>query len=329
VSGGGGAGGRAGTGGRAGAGGANTGGAGNTAGIGGSGGGTSGAACPKPAGEICHEFYANDNSGNQINYVNEFEPNKNWTVKVDGTTAQSPRQLEIVTNAMGTGGKAVMVSVVDGYQEYDMAAGRRLVTTRISDANPSVRGAARLPNGNTALAIGDAKLRIVTSAGATVSECNLPGSGTDTMRVLYRQPTNGHFFYGRGLDLFEVTESCQQVWTAKFSDASSKAYEVLPRDGGGVFASTGDGSTVVEMNSSGQIVGQVGGKSAHAGLLDFFSGFDRFASGNIVAANWWGHASQPPQAGPHLVEFDRNNRLVWRWGTQTEARQITNALFVR
>ena len=64
-----------------GAGGAGTGGAGmggagtGTGGAGGSG-GSAMPACPKPAGGICHEFIANDNANNKINYVNEFTSTK-------------------------------------------------------------------------------------------------------------------------------------------------------------------------------------------------------------------------------------------------------------
>src|SRR6185503_14380875 len=51
-----------------------------TTGTGGTGaGGTVAPTCPKGATAICHEFLANDNGRNQINYVNEFDPSKNWT----------------------------------------------------------------------------------------------------------------------------------------------------------------------------------------------------------------------------------------------------------
>jgi hypothetical protein len=304
-----------------------SGGAGMTGGTGGSGGGA-GPACPKPQGQICHEFFANDNGRHQINYVNEFEPNKNWTQKTqDQNGANSPRQIEIVTNATATGGKALMVSVNSGYEEYDLVT--HALLNRVNVGNLSVRGAARLPDGNTALGIGDAKLRVVTPSGTTVgTECNLPGTGTDTLRVLNRDPATGYIYFGRGLDMFAVTISCQQQWTAKFANTASKAYDVTPRAGGGAWATTGDPSTVVEVNTAGQIVSQVGGENVHTGLLDFFSGFDRVGS-NTIAANWWGHVATPPQGGPHLVEFNPANMLVWRWGTQTEALQITNAAFVR
>jgi hypothetical protein len=309
-----------------------SGGSSGAGGMGGAAGASAGASggpsCPKPSGQLCHEFYATDNSLHQIIHVDEFEPSKSWTqLTQDRNGANSARQISIVENAMGTGGKALLVSVDSGYEEYDLATHQLL--TRVNGLS-GVRGALRLPDGNTVLGVGDARLRVVTPAGALVgAECNLPGTGTDTLRVLERDPATGHIYFGRGLDIFAVTTSCQQQWTARLPDAASKAYTVTPKAGGGAWATTGDASTVVELNAAGQVVKQVGGKAAHPNLLDFLSGFDIVESGNIVAANWWGHIATPPQGGPHLVEFNAQNQLVWRWGTQNEARQITNVLVVR
>jgi hypothetical protein len=170
----------------------------------------------------------------------------------------------------------------------------------------------------------------VDKNGATVgTECTLPGAGNDSLRVLTRDPATGHILLGRLLDLFIVTEGCQQQWTAKLP-AGSKAYSVFPRAGGGVWATTGAPSTVLEYDQGGQILSQVGGKDKHPGIgLDFFSGFERLPNGNIVAANWQGHVGEPAEATPHLVEFDPTNKLVWKWGNQTVARQITNTLILR
>jgi hypothetical protein len=193
-----------------------------------------------------------------------------------------------------------------------------------------VRGAVRLPTGNTLLGVGDNKLRIVDKNGATVGqECTLPGAGADSLRVLTRDEATGHILLGRLLDLFIVTENCQQQWNAKLL-TGEKAYSVFPREGGGVWATTGDPATVVEYNQAGQRISQVGGNDAHMGVgLDFFSGFERLANGNVVAANWQGHATTPNPAAPHLVEFDKDNKLVWKWGNQDQARQITNTLILR
>jgi hypothetical protein len=300
---------------------------GGSAAAGGSGG--TGPACPKPEGEICHEFFANDNSLHEIIYVNEFDPSKNWTQRTQDTASgNSPRQLEVVENPMASDGRAILVSVESGYEEYDYVDHTLIGSVNLGAV--SVRGAQRLPDGNTVLGLGDAKLRVVSPEGQTVgSECDLPGSGSDTLRVLTRDAESGDIYFGRGVEVFAVTLDCQEQWSATFPDASSKAYRVLARQGGGAWAATGYPATVVELDAQGQVVSEVGGLDSFPGVLDFSSGFDLALSGNIVIANWWGHVSPPPQQGPHVVELDSNNQIVWRWGTQAEATQITNVLLVR
>jgi hypothetical protein len=309
------------------------GGGGGHAGTSGSGGdgGTGGAAliCPKPQGEICHEFFANDNGRHQIIYVNEFDPTQSWTQRTQDTASgNSPRQLEVVDNPMATDGRAILVSVESGYEEYDLVT--HALLARVDLGSISVRGAQRLPGGNTVLGIGDAVLRVVTPDGTTVgAECDLPGTGADTLRILSRDAASGEIYYGRGLDMFAVTQDCQQQWTARFGDTSSKAYRVLARPGGGAWGATGYPASVVEVDAAGQVVSEVGGKGLFPGVLDFSSGFELTTSGNIVVANWWGHVDPPPQEGPHLVELNPANQIVWRWGTQTEAAQITNVLILQ
>jgi hypothetical protein len=301
----------------------------------GGGGGAPSEPCPKPAGEICHEFYANDNARNVLNYVNEFDPTKNWTKPVNDTGVNSGRQIELVdnaavTNAGALNGKAIMISVNKGYQEYHPVTGERLVNVVLAGTT-GVRGAVRLQNGNTILGVGDDKLRTVDKNGATVGqECTLPGGvRADSLRVLTYDGATGNILLGRLLDLYVVNQTCQQQWNAKLP-AGSKAYSVFPRVGGGVWATSGAPSTVIEYDQGGTIISQVGGKDKHPGIgLDFFSGFEMLANGNIVAANWQGHVEAPAADTPHLVEFDKTNKLVWKWGNQTVARQITNTLILR
>jgi hypothetical protein len=131
------------------------------------------------------------------------------------------------------------------------------------------------------------------------------------------------------VNVFAVTIDCQEQWSATFPDSSSKAYRVVPRAGGGAWAATGYPASVVELSDAGQVLNEVGGLDQFPGVLDFSSGFDLTAAGNVVIANWWGHVTPPPQAGPHVVELDADNQLVWRWGTQAEATHITNVLLVR
>ena len=68
----------------------------------GGGGGTADRCAPSLPGKICHEFLANDNSRNQVNYVNEFTSTKpgaiEWSTVVTGTDANAPRTIEMVDN---------------------------------------------------------------------------------------------------------------------------------------------------------------------------------------------------------------------------------------
>jgi hypothetical protein len=221
-----------------------------------------------------------------------------------------------------------MVSVNTGYQEFHPVTGVRLVNVVLAGTT-GIRGAVRLADGNTVLGVGDNMLRVVTPTGTTVRQCTLPGTGSDSLRVINRDPATGNFLLGRLLNLYIVNDQCQQQWTALLP-SGGKAYSVFPRPGGGVWATSGAPSTVIAYNQAGQIVSQVGGKDVHMGIgLDFFSGFEILPNGNLLAANWQGHVAAPAANTPHLVEFTPANQLVWQWGNQTVARQITNTLVLR
>ena len=47
-------------------------------------------------------------------------------------------------------------------------------------------------------------------------------------------------------------------------------------------------------------------------------------NGNVVVANWRGHGYEGD--GPHIIEFDADNRVVWTWAELTKAKYVTNVL---
>jgi hypothetical protein len=309
-----------------------------TGGAPGAGGTVGGPACPKPAGQICHEFFANDNSANyRVNYVNEFTSSAPgsvvWTAPVPGVNNggnNAPRTLEIVPNAQAKTGKALLVSIEQGYVELDIVDGTRLVTVTNFTG---ITGATRIPaDGTTALANVN---RIIIagaapSTGTTVRTFNLP-AGAD-LRAINRNPVTGNYWLTKTEVIYEVTPTGQVNWQANMPPGS-KGYSVWWRDGGGAYATTGDPSTVVEIDASKAILNTVGDKTKFPGVLDFFSGFVRLANGNYVVANWLGHiggSSAGVQYATHqVVEFSPTNQMVWSWGTAALAKQITNVLVVR
>ena len=314
------------TGGRTGSGGsiAGSGGRPGTGGVSGTGGAVVGPACPKPAGQICHEFLANDNGRNQINYVNEFDPTKNWTKPVGDTGANSPRTIEIVDNAKGKTGKAILVSLEKGYGEFDVVDGTLLA--RVAN-KAGVSGACRMPDGSTALGI-DTAIAVVNATGTELRRIPIPQG--DNLRATNRNPTTGHFWFSKTNLIYDISDTGTITWMGNMG-VNTKGYAVWWRTGGGAYATTGDPSTVIEMDTTGAILNTVGGKAKFASTLalDFFSGFVRLANGNYVVANWLGHLSAPAASTPHLVEFTPANVPVWQWGNQTLARQITNVYVFR
>jgi hypothetical protein len=303
-----------------GAGGAGTG----TGGRGGAG-GSAMPACPKPAGGICHEFIANDNANNKINYINEFTSTNPggvvWSVGVGDTGVNSPRTIEIVNNPNAKTGKAVLVSLNKGYAEFDLVDGTNLA--RVANTT-NVTGACRMPDGNTALGAYPI-IKIVSPTGGAVRQFNLPTG--DNLRAINRNPADGTFWLSLTESIYEVSDQGQQLWKGDMG-AGTKGYAVWWRAGGGAYATTGEPATVIEMNGAGTILSTVGGRNMFPDL-DFFSGFQRLPNGNYIVANWLGHLASPASNRPHVVELTPQNTMPWTWGNQSLARQITNVYVFR
>jgi hypothetical protein len=222
----------------------------------------------------------------------------------------------------------VLVSIEQGYVELDLADGKRLVT--VTNFN-GVSGACRIiEDGTTALA-NDSRIIIAGASpntGTTVRTFNIPAGAN--LRAINRNPVTKNFWLTKTEVIYEVSPTGQTVWSANMP-TGSKGYSVWWRDGGGAYATTGDPSTVVEIDASKTIVSTVGDKTKFPGILDFFSGFVRLPNGDYVVANWLGHlgSATGEYATHQVVEFSRDNKIVWNWGSATLARQITNVLVIR
>jgi hypothetical protein len=304
------------------------GGTGNTGGTGGTG---SDPACPK-AGGICHEFIANDNGKNQVNYVNEFTGTK-WSTAVGSTGANSPRTIEIIDNAKAAGGKAVLVSVNTGYVEIDLSNGTKLLEVKAQNTT-GVTGACRLIDGTTALGV-DTKIVIINASG-------VPSLGGFTLpvglnlRAINRNPDGGHYWLSKTETVYDLTPSGGVNWSASMG-AGTKGYAVWWRAGGGVYATTGEPATIVEIDGDKKIVATIGGRDTAALKpynLDFFSGFVRTAKGNFIVANWLGHlGANAGKDTPMVIEFQpdgASGKVIWTWGSiNTGQTTITNVFVFR
>jgi hypothetical protein len=259
--------------------------------------------------QIKHRFLGVDNADNNLLLVDQIY-NKGWVVKIPAGS----RDLELI-------GNNVLVSHGNGAAEYDVATGKKgWSISKFSD----ITTARTLPNGNILLG-GNAP------AGITIYEVDRSGkeikkqvfNGWKELRLL-RPLANGNILFtvADPYRLVEVDRSSKVVWEAKLP---GKGYVGLRLPNGNTLASTGDTLTIIEIQPDGKTVFQIGGRDKHPGKgLDWFSGFEVLPNGNFLTTNWLGHEKWG--TGPHVVEFDRQNNLVWQWEDHKAAKQITNVL---
>ncbi len=262
-------------------------------------------------GENQHQFIAIDNGANKLIYVNQVNPANNWQVKVP----KGSRDLQLISK------NSVLVSHGDGAGEYRLSDGKLLKLT--AKGYKHIQTARRLRNGHTLLGDIRGQFYIIDETGKEVKTFKLEKK--IDMRLI-RFNAAGNMIIGTKFPR-AVLEVDMNGTLIKELALPHKGYKVIEKTGGNLLATTGDAVKVVELDPEGKIIRFVGGKLEHPSLgLDFFSGFDTLANGNIVAANWLGHGKHGTAA--HLIEFDANNKVVWKWSDHKMARQITNFLIL-
>lgn len=259
---------------------------------------------------IKHRFLAVDNGSNKLLLVDEIG-GKGWARSIP----PGSRDLQLID------GDKVLVSHGDGAAEY-----------RLSDGAPgwSVTGysgistARRLANGNTLLGGSD-------GSGVTVYEIAPDKSlkskhafaGLTDLRLM-RPLDNGDILLSLAAShkVVEVEPGGGIVWSAALTD---KGYEAVRLPNGHTVATSGEDCRVYDLTADGKATMVAGGLEKHPkeNLL-WFSGFEILPNGHYFVANWNGHGMEGK--GPHAVEFDAANNLVWKWDDHQAASTVTNVL---
>ena len=290
----------------------------------GSGGAPEPSDCPKGAGQICHELLVLDYDRKVVTYIDEFVSQTAgavvWSKAVETAgVLGAPRSLELVDNAKAKDGKAVLVGLVDGFGELDLTNGEVLV--HVITALSGVTAARRLPDGNTALGMNDG-IHVYSSAGTEITTVTLPGAASPPFGFK-RDPTDGHYWYVKYNFVYHTTETGKLVWNRMFN-AGTNLTSVLWRDGGGAYVSTGDGASVIEVDTTG-IVNTVGGR-LNFSFLENAASFSRLPNGHFLIAN---RVISGPADAPRVVELTADNKLVWQWGNLTLAPQVNDLYVIR
>jgi len=265
------------------------------------------------AAPIKHEFIAIDEGKNNLLYVNENDPAKNWIVPIGKS---HPRDLQLV------GGNRVLIGNVTGYSEYDIATGKQLVdVTNFAPANArtdtdEVTSVRRQPNGHTLVAgisIGGSKGVVVLDVdpqGEVRNKIVYPGN---YVRFL-RQTAAGTYLIVCDTKICEGNSAGQFIWEAPV-EKFGHAWKAVRLPNGNTLASAGYGGFMVELDPAKNTVRKFGSKEQVPAAIksDFFASFQLLPNGDVVVCNWQGHGPGHGSSGVQLLEFDKAGAIVWQW----------------
>ena len=268
-----------------------------------------------PAPEIKHRFLGTDGETSKLIYVDQFHPEKDWTVDVP----KGPRDLRLV------GEKTVLISHRGGAAEIDLETGKQ---TWIVNGYKEVQAAIRLANGNTLLGG-------MTEKGITVHEVDRDGKEISRVVVEGRRPAkrmqrleNGNFLMTCGdptkKSVIETDPAGKVIWEVALPGPAD-AIERL--EDGTTIAPTGSIGTALYIDKSGKVIATRGGKEAHPDLkINWIAATQSLKNGNLVVANWLGHKAG--LTGPHAIEFDAANKAVWSWEDPKRVQTLHNVLVI-
>lgn len=258
---------------------------------------------------IKHRFLAVDNGGNRLLLVDQIT-NKGWSVAIPAGS----RDLQLLP-----GGK-VLVSHGNGAAEYDLATGAKGWSVT---GYASITTASRLDNGNTLLGGNVDGITLYEIGSDKSLQSKVLPKGVADLRLARRLP-NGNTLLGLAgaHKVVEVDAKGVTVWAAQLTDKAYVAYRLAD---GRTVATSGEDAYVYSIAPDGKTTVLAGGLDKHpkAGLL-WFSGFEILPNGNFFVANWNGHGKEGQ--GPHAVEFDARNNIVWSWADHQAATTVTNVL---
>jgi hypothetical protein len=268
-----------------------------------------------------HRFACVDNGANRLLLVDQTEPSRNWSVAIPSGS----RDLQRLEK------NRLLVSHGNGCGIYDMKDGRCLWQL---EGFYSVQTARHIAERDEvmlgAIAKGAVEFHFLKRDGEWFQKSSrvvrVTGVEPGLLR-LARFTGDGHVLFTTGNPIRVVEwdlAANKEVWSAPFP---GKGYVALRRADGTTAVSTGGAVSVVEIARDGKITKTwLGDAYRKEHRLDWFSGFEFLPNGHIVVANWLGHGAQGK--GPHVIEVDADNKVVWSWEDHTAAKQVTNLLML-
>jgi hypothetical protein len=251
-----------------------------------------------------HRVIVADEGNGKVHYINLASPTERWSI----TTAN--RDLQIIGN------DRLMLSVGDGYAEYNVKTGAfiKKITT-----GGTVQSVFRLTPKSTYVGCDGSPATIteVDSTGKQLRKINLAVNAS--IRIVRPTPARTFLVGGK---VAGVMCECDSTGTIKWQvQAGGEPYMALRLPNGNTLISSGYGTQMVLADAKGTILKQFPTRADTAGSAFwrlakpyFFAGFQILTNGNIVVANWEGHGTGNGGKGVQLIEIDSGlTRVVSYW----------------
>lgn len=253
---------------------------------------------------IQHELLAIDEGRATLLHVDERDPAKHWIVPIGQPQA---RDLQLV------GGNKILVGHHHGYTEFDLELGR---VVKEFTALIGVTAARRQPNGHTLIA----GVNLANATGVVVLE--LDESDREVHRAIFpgdyvrliRQTKTGTYLMCCNDRIREGSRAGKYLREFPV-EGFFHAWKAVRLASGNLLVSAGYGAFLVELDVTGKIVRQFGGKDSVSSQVNpfFYAMFQLLPNGHVVLANWQGHGEGHGAKGIQLLEFNPAAEIVWCW----------------
>lgn len=266
--------------------------------------------------KIKHIFLAVDESRQQLLYVDEFKPSNDWTIPLKGN-----RDLQIISNTK------VLVSVSNGYREYEIKTGKLLKEVLVGNDIFSV---VRKANGNTLLASRNSTW--VLDKNDTEISTNTISAGPH-FRLLRISKHGNYLFTSGETSLKQATpmgKTVKEVELTEFEKSSKKPYCMMQAESGHYLISTGYGTSVLILDKDYKLIRSINKDNAPRGTeYHFFAGIELLKNNHLVVSNWTGHNPQDSEKGPQAVEFNTKGKQVWKWHDPKRAGSLHGIAIIK
>ncbi len=245
-----------------------------------------------------------DEGNGKVHYINLANPSEKWSI----TT--SNRDLQLIGN------DRLMVSVGDGYAEYNVKTGASI--KKVSTGG-GVQSVFRLSEKSTFIGAdgNPASVKEVDSIGKQLRKINFATSAS--IRII-RPTSKGTYLVGGKTagKMYECDSTGKVIWEAT---AGGEPYMALRLPNGNTMISSGYGAQMVLVGKDSKIIRQFptaadknGSDFWSKAKPNFFAGFQILKNGNVVVSNWEGHGGGNGSKGYQLIEMDSGlTKVVSYW----------------